>query len=172
MILQALQEYYDRKTKVPNSSVAPLGWELKEIPYIVALDTEGNPRDVTCTIEGSGKKKTIKKFYVPQAVKRASNVVANLLWDNPEYVFGLSIKKKDDPKSVKKQAAFRQKIEELGTSDDPGIVALKKFLDFTLEEKIEKLDALNNENWETLKKDSAVNVTFKLFGEITASASL
>ena len=36
MILQALREYYDRKAADPEAGIAPLGWELKEIPYLVS----------------------------------------------------------------------------------------------------------------------------------------
>ena len=32
MILQALKDYYDRKAADPESGIAPLGWERKEIP--------------------------------------------------------------------------------------------------------------------------------------------
>ncbi len=166
MILQALQEYYDRKANDPDSAIAPLGWEIKEIPYVVVLSPDGTPQDIQCNIEGTGKTKKVKKYRVPQGEPRSSGIKARLLWDNPEYVFGLSIKKKNDPKSVEKQEAFREKIEELGATDDPGIVAVKKFLALSLEEKSEKLATTPGANhWETLKTDSAVNVTFKLQGE-------
>ena len=42
MILQALKEYYDRKAADPDSGIAPLGWEWKEIPFRVVFDTNGN----------------------------------------------------------------------------------------------------------------------------------
>ena len=32
MILQALYDYYERKAADPESTVAPEGWEWKEIP--------------------------------------------------------------------------------------------------------------------------------------------
>ena len=32
MILQALKDYYDRKAADPESGIASLGWERKEIP--------------------------------------------------------------------------------------------------------------------------------------------
>ena len=35
MILQALKDYYDRKAADPESGIAPLGWERKEIPYLI-----------------------------------------------------------------------------------------------------------------------------------------
>ena len=41
MILQALKDYYDRKAADPESGIAPLGWERKEIPYLIVLDRTG-----------------------------------------------------------------------------------------------------------------------------------
>ena len=41
MILQALKEYYDRKAADPKSGIAPLGWERKEIPYLIVLSKQG-----------------------------------------------------------------------------------------------------------------------------------
>ena len=37
MILQALKEYYDRKAADPDSGIAPLGWEWKEIPFVFVI---------------------------------------------------------------------------------------------------------------------------------------
>ena len=41
MILQALKEFYDRKAADPNSGIAPLGWEWKEIPFLIVLKNDG-----------------------------------------------------------------------------------------------------------------------------------
>ena len=43
MILQALKEYYDRKAADPDSGIAPLGWETKELPFLVTLLPDGSP---------------------------------------------------------------------------------------------------------------------------------
>ena len=41
MILHALKEYYVRKADDPESTIAPIGFEYKEIPFILALDSSG-----------------------------------------------------------------------------------------------------------------------------------
>ena len=46
MILQALNDYYNRKAADPDSGIAPPGWEWKEIPYIIVLDRNGDPVDI------------------------------------------------------------------------------------------------------------------------------
>jgi CRISPR-associated protein Csd1 len=90
MILQALKQYYDRKAADPESSIAPIGWEWKEIPFIIVLDKRGSFLQFEDTREGEGIKKRGKSFLVPQGVKRAAGIAANLLWDNTGYVLGLA----------------------------------------------------------------------------------
>ena len=70
MILQALKEYYDRKAADPDSGIAPLGWERKEIPFLIVLGKDGTLVRIEDTREKVGKKKRSKVFLVPQAVKR------------------------------------------------------------------------------------------------------
>ncbi len=41
MILQALCEYYDRKAANSDESLAPQGWEWKEIPFLIVLSEQG-----------------------------------------------------------------------------------------------------------------------------------
>ena len=88
MILQALKEYYDRKAADTESSIAPAGWEWKEIPFVIILDKKGSFVQFEDTREGEGTKKRGKSFLVPQGVKKTSGVAANLLWDSASYVLG------------------------------------------------------------------------------------
>ena len=69
MILQALKEYYDRKAADPESGIAPLGWELKEIPYLIVLDREGRLVNVEDTQEKIGKKLRARKGAKPVDVE-------------------------------------------------------------------------------------------------------
>ena len=162
MILQALNDYYNRKADDCDSGIAPPGWEWKEIPYIIVLDRNGNPVDIQSTVEGAGKTKKVKKFLVPQGVKRTSKINSNLLWDNPAYAIGIPTTKVGKTEAAKRHADFRKKADDLAKIDDPGIIAVRKFLAFSLEEKISKLK--NFENWEALRNDG-INLSFKLSGE-------
>ena len=65
MILQALKEYYDRKAADPDSDIASEGWEFKEIPFIVVLDSDGSFIQLKIH-EGEGRQKRAKAFLVPQ----------------------------------------------------------------------------------------------------------
>lgn len=70
MILQALNDYYNRKAAADNNSIAPEGWEWKEIPYRIVINMLGKFVAIEDTKEGEGKKMRSKKFLVPQSVKR------------------------------------------------------------------------------------------------------
>lgn len=160
MILQALKEYYDRKAADPESQMAPPGFEWKEIPFVLVIGHNGIPVGLNTTYEGEKKKRRAKRFLIPQAVKKASGIAANLFWDNPEYVLGLVLKGK--PERVKEQhAAFRQRIDALGSFEDEGLSAVKKFLES--ENKEETLQRFGDV-WEQLKKEGG-NIAFSLAGD-------
>jgi CRISPR-associated protein Csd1 len=156
MILQALKEYYDRKA----ADLPRLGFEKKEIPFVIVLKTDGTPVNLESTYEGEGKKRRAKQFLVPQAVKRSVGIESNLLWDNPEYVLGLDLKGR--PERVADQhTAFRKRIDELGLPDSPDLKAVRAFL--SRDDKTDLLSTFGG-NWETLKKTGA-NISFRLAGE-------
>ena len=79
MILQALNEYYERKVADPESDIPPFGWEHKEIPFVLVLDENASLVTIEDTREGEGRKKRGKVFLVPQGVKKTSAISANLL---------------------------------------------------------------------------------------------
>lgn len=155
MILQALKEYYDRKPDLPRP-----GFELKEIPFVLTLRPDGSPVSLMPTHEGTGKNRRAKRFLIPQAVKRSVGIKANLLWDNPEYALGVDLK--GNPDRVREQhAAFKQCIRSLVLPDDPGLGAVRAFLD--MPDKAEAL-AVFGPSWEELKKSGA-NLSFQLAGQ-------
>lgn len=131
MILQALHAYYERRQRLPDPAdrLPQSGMEDKEIPFILELATDGRLIAITDTREIQGKKKVSKAYRVPQGVKRASGVAANLLWDTAEYVLGLDTKGKPE-RVVEQTAAFRARIDALQAlvPDDAGLLAVQRFL--------------------------------------------
>ena len=127
MILQALKGYYDRKSADPDGGIAPEGFEYKEIPFVIVLDEQGDFVQIEDTRYQEGKKLRAKSFLVPQAEKRTAGVMANLLWDNAEYIFGVCVKSKPD--RVKAQHEdFVNRIRLLGADLDIGVNAILRFL--------------------------------------------
>ena len=90
MILQALNDYYRRKCDDadPAQRLPAFGLEQKEIPFILEIKADGALIHLHDTREQQGKKLVAQNFRVPQGVKKASGVAANLLWDTLEYVLG------------------------------------------------------------------------------------
>ncbi len=167
MILQALAGYYARLAGTAASDVAPEGFEKKGIPFLVVLGRAGDFKALEDTRSADGKRKVARLFLIPKAEKRSSAVAANLLWDNPAYVFGRPKPdaKKDSKKlaerAVEQHAAFIARIEQVfpEPATDEGVAAIVRFLkkaDFTAVFK----DPLWNEVEET-----GGNIAFKLDGD-------
>ncbi len=157
MILQALKEYYDRKAADPESGIAPVGWEKKEIPFIIVIDRDGKFVQIEDTREGDGKKKRARSFIVPQGVKKAAGVAANLLWDVAGYVFGIDSKGKPERAQLQK-AAFIAKIVSLFD----GLDDIKPVIRFLETITIEKLQ--QDKNWPEIYENDPV-LTFRYVGE-------
>ena len=154
MILQALKEYYDRKSADPNSDIAPEGWESKEIPFIIVLDSEGNLVQIEDAREGEGKKKRAKIFLVPRGVKKASGIAANLLWDVAGYVFGVDNKGKKE-RAIKQKQAFIERLKnELG--DIKVIQTIIDFLENITEERLSQEGC-----WKEIAEKNP-NLTFRM----------
>lgn len=129
MILQALKEYYDRKAADSNSGIAPLGWEWKEIYYVISIDDQGNLINVESTLETKDGKSVAKSFLVPKSVGRfgsKSYETVFFLWDHRGYVLG---RPKDDPKSSKQHETWEKLVTALRDKfpSVAPIVAIDKF---------------------------------------------
>lgn len=160
MILQALYGYYQRKSVDPDAHMAPPGFEWKEIPFVVEIDARGQPVQIEDMREGDGKKKRARSCLVPQGVKRASGIAANLLWDNVEYLLGVDTKGKSE-RVAEQHRAFVARIESLPASalSDPGVQAVLHFL------KRADMDVLSRHAvWKEIVETNP-NLTFKLQGD-------
>jgi CRISPR-associated protein Csd1 len=162
MILQSLNDYYRRKMADPDPAarLPAFGLEDKEIPFILEITTRGELVSIKDTRRIEGKKKIADRFLVPKGVKKASGVVANLLWDTAEYVLGVDGKGRPD-RVAKQTEAFRRRIEELQGSagEDDGIAAVLRFLDRNPLSAVEP-----HECFQEIRETNAV-VTFRLAGD-------
>lgn len=163
MILQALNDYYQRRQRSsnPQDRLPAFGLEEKEIPFVIEIDAKGllvNLADTRTTI---GKKKIGQHFLVPQGVKKTSGVAANLLWDTAEYVLGVDTKVKPE-RVVEQHAAFRARLETLpvdGLNDD-GIQAILAFFSNINLKQLEALPA-----WTDILSTNPI-MTFRLHGDV------
>lgn len=168
MILQALKEYYDRKAAVPESQMAPDGFEWKEIQFVITLSKEGEPLNIENTIEGEGKARRAKLCLVPHSIIKSNNVAANYFWDNPEYALGANLKKRAPKRVAERHEAFVKRIEDLGDISDEGFKALKLFNLVPNKVAVLKEIAAKNPSMETALTElleTGRNVSFKLAGD-------
>lgn len=132
MILQALNDLYERRVQsgAGNERPAPIGFESKEIPFILEIAADGRLIQIRDTRRIEGKKKIAKAEQMPQGVKKTSGVAANLLWDTAEYVLGVDTRGKPE-RVLEQHAAFRKRLSDLTDSigNDAGVRAVSLFLD-------------------------------------------
>jgi len=163
MILQALNEYYRRKCDDadPAQRLPAFGLEQKEIPFVLEITNEGELVQLLDTRTLNEKKKVAQSFRVPQGEKKASGVIANLLWDTLEYVLGVDTKGKPE-RVVQQHAHFVARIEALRQSacDDAGIEAILKFFGRFSLPQLETQPA-----WPQALESNAV-MTFRLHGDV------
>ena len=164
MILQALNDYYRRKCDDPDPAqrLPAFGLEQKEIPFVLEITTEGELVQLLDTRTLNEKKKKVAQlFRVPQGEKKASGVIANLLWDTLGYVLGVDTKGKPE-RVVQQHAKFVARIGALPQSarDDVGIQAILKFLARFNVPQLEAQPA-----WPQALETNAV-MTFRLHGDV------
>ena len=164
MILQALNDYYRRKCDDPDPAqrLPAFGLEQKEIPFVLEITTEGELVQLLDTRTLNEKKKKVAQlFRVPQGEKKASGVIANLLWDTLEYVLGVDTKGKPE-RVVQQHAHFVARIEAMPQSarDDAGIQAILKFLGSFNLQQLEAQPA-----WPQALESNAV-MSFRLLGDV------
>mgnify|MGYP001036703051 CR=1 FL=1 len=162
MILQALYDYYQRKcaSADPAERLPAYGLEEKEIPFVLEITADGELVQLRDTRSQDGKKKVGRRYLVPQGVKRANGIAANLLWDNVEYVTGIDTRGKPE-RVVEQHAAFRARINALpeSTQADTGLQAVQAYLDKIDPERLAQEPAFAE------AKESNALMSFQLHGE-------
>lgn len=170
MILQSLNEYYNRK----ESELPPFGFEEKAIPFLIIIDKEGRFIHLERTGEIEDKRIQPQSFEVPQGKGRSgakSYETAYLLWDHYGYVLNQPKLDKPDAQPNKKaiddaekqHQSFKTQIQQLHTDlpDDEGVAAVYHFLKSA--EQIDKVK--QHEYWLECLKIKGCNMAFKLASE-------
>ena len=169
MILQALNDYYDRK----EQDLPPFGFEEKAIPFIIVVDESGKFINLEANSELENGKPAIKPVRVPRASGRSgskSYETAYCLWDHYGYVVGqpklakpdAAPTKKDLEDARKQHQSFKREVERIAGDlpDDIGVQAVKAFLNST--EEVKKLKT--HDNWMECLKIKGCNLSFRLVG--------
>jgi CRISPR-associated protein Csd1 len=155
MILQALTQYYERKSQMGKGEIPVFGFETKVIPVIIEINQEGH----LVQIRVNDKNTPSAQYVVPQSVKRASGIVANLFWDNAEYALGLNTKGNSE-RVIEQHVAFIERIQQLSIPaiEDDGVQAVLKFFS-----TFDPVTLKNHPHWEILQSNP--NISFQLQGD-------
>lgn len=157
MILHALHDLYERFEKDETYDVAPDGYSLQKISFVIVLDTDPDGRLKSFEIidyrEGQGNQRRSRNLVVP-GIGKPSGAGINpcWLWDNSSYLLGYKVPDKDPEKAEKDAARALETFEDSKTLhlsreaaiNDSGYAAVCRFLEswtpeHTLQWK-EKLD--------------------------------
>jgi len=153
MILQALNDYYERLRVDPEVEVSDFGFGMQGVHFCLPIDRDGNLVGDPIDLRQDGRALRIE---VPGPVERTVGVVANFAWDNTGYVLGVDNKGKPE-RTQKTHEAFKDLAKEvLKNVDDEGARALLAFLSHWTPENAEALPG-----WEEML---GMNVVFRLDG--------
>lgn len=123
MYLNELYRFSERMGKNSASGMPPEGMSSEQIAFALVVNEAGDLASVRSLQTSDGK---TRRYPVPFAATRSSNVLPNCLWDNTGYVLGIESGGK---LSEKKSAAFRELHERLFAScEDIHARALLSFL--------------------------------------------
>ncbi len=159
MILQTLNQYYERLKDNPETKIPLFGFGRQKIHFAVVLNDDGQVVQVK-DLRAKVKNKTVPaSITVPMiGKKRAVDITPNFMWDNTGYVLGWDVKGKD-ARTKKCFAAFKKLHQEIGKGiSDRGLKAVIGFLESWHPEEEKFL-----EHWGEI---SGANLVFQLDGEL------
>ena len=140
MILQALNEYYGHLVEDSDSKISLPGFGNQSIHFTLVLNKKGDLVQVKDLRDSTGKNNIPARMNVPEAVKRASGISPNFMWDNTGYVLGAD-NKENPERAMKTFQSFKQLHHRLGDEvNDEGMKALLCFVDTWNPEKATELD--------------------------------
>ena len=158
MILQALCDYYER------AGLAPLGWEFKEIPFLIVIDRNGKFISLEDMRESGAKKARAKSILVPKAEIRSGKNAwerPNLLWDHYGFVLAVPKEETDEAQSMalKQNGAFVNRIRQIqgDIGESLELNALISFYDSKQSDEVPKHPV-----WNDCVKIKGCNLTFRL----------
>ena len=121
-MLASLVRAYDRLPDAP-----PFGFSTEKIGFCVLLNRDGSVASVE-DLRADDRKRSPRMLLVPQAVKRTAGISPNFLWDKSAYVLGVTAG--EGKRTADEHAAFRaHHAEWIADTDDPGLLALLRFLE-------------------------------------------
>jgi CRISPR-associated protein Csd1 len=159
MILQTLNEYYQRKAAEPDSGMPAYGFGVQKISFCLVLSEDGEVVGTVDLREIQRKKHGPRALNAPMLpFKRAVGIAPNFTWDNTGYVLGVDRKGKAD-RTQKTHDSFKELHRKvLQGVEDTGLRALVRFLDSWMPGNFSSLS-----QWEEMLD---TNVVFRLESDL------
>ncbi len=159
MILQALNQYYDRL--VQSGELARPGWQPVKVAYALEIDDDGQLVRVLPLMseveKGKKKVQVPRTMNLPAQAKRSVDITANFLCDNSSYILGIDGKGKPERTLKCFQACRDLHIELLKDVDSAPACAICRFFETWQPQAVLECEVL-----QPFLEDiqSGVNITF------------
>jgi CRISPR-associated protein Csd1 len=137
-ILTALARAYDRMAE--QNLVPPYGYSEENISFVISLNLDGTPAGKPHDLRLlDGKKRKSRRIPVPMGAKRTAGVFSFFLWDKTAYVLGVTAG--EGKRLETEHEAFKTLHRDIlvGTEDE-GLQALLRFLDYWTPDRFTELD--------------------------------
>ena len=138
MILQALHDLHDRLEADPAYDVAPDGYSLQQISFVIVLEVDGTLVAIQDHRLGEGAQRRAQIHRVPGHSKPpGAGINPCLFWDNTGYLLGYKAPDKDEEKAKKDseraiktfEASKDHHLAHEHSIDHPAFSAICRFLE-------------------------------------------
>ena len=110
MILQSLNQFYDRLESDSDDSHTPFGFSRQKISFCVVLDHGASPIVIEDIREVNGDRHVPRSLVVPGHAKPSGpGIHPGFLWDNQSYLLGYDPNTKDSNRARESFDAFRHR---------------------------------------------------------------
>ena len=130
MILQSLNQLYDRLSTNPDYDIAPAGYSTQKVSFVIVLYPDGRLHGIQDIREEKGKKRLPRLLLLPgQSKPPGSGLNPCFLWDNAFYLLGYTDDADKQERAIKACEAFRDRHLALEQEiDEPVFTAVCRFL--------------------------------------------
>jgi len=131
MILQALNQYYERLASDPEVDIAPFGYSRQQISFCIVINDDGTLHEIIEETNGDAAKPRPKSLIVLGGAKPSgSGLNPCFLWDNTGYMLGFKPDDEKPERTLEAFSAFQTKHLDLKTVvADPEFAAVCTFLE-------------------------------------------
>lgn len=131
MLLQCLDQLYDRLAGEPEYELPRPGYSLQKITFCVVLKPDGSLHEIQDARHDVDGRLRPQQLMVPGSTKSSgSGLNPGFLWDNTGYMLGIKVDDANPKRTVETFGAFRQRhVETEREIESPRFSAVTRFLE-------------------------------------------